>query len=58
VVVVFVSIIIYNENEPTIEYFFLDEHLSKVTIKSPWFTYIDNFLAACKLPLDLNPKEQ
>jgi hypothetical protein len=56
VVVDFLSKIKSNENEPIVEYFFLDKHLFAVSTNSPWFTYISKLLATSKLLHYLTPK--
>jgi hypothetical protein len=58
VVVDFLSRLTYNENEPPIEDFFLDEHLFLVSTNSPWFIDIANYLFAGRLPHHLSTKEQ
>jgi len=36
---------------------FLDEHLFTVTIKTPWYANVTNYLAVGKLPKHLTPNE-
>jgi hypothetical protein len=54
----FLSILTSNENEPSIEYSFPNEHLFAVSTKSPWFTDIANYLVLGRIPHPLSPKER
>ena len=50
---------ISNENKDVlVEDKFPDEYLFVVSIKSPWFANIANYLATEKLPLYLSPREK
>ena len=37
---------------------FLDEHLFAISVHTPWFTYIANYLATWKIPNHLSPHEK
>ena len=56
VVIDFLSRITSNDNEPLVEEYFPDEHVSVVSTNSPWFAYIANFFVAEKLRHYLTPK--
>jgi hypothetical protein len=57
VVVDFLSRLTSNENESTLEDYFLDENLFLVSTNSPWFVDIANYLVSGRLPHHLSPKE-
>ena len=42
----------------TVEDQFLDEHLFIVTIKTPWYADVANYLLVGKLPKHLTPNER
>lgn len=42
----------------TFEYHFPYEHLFVVTVKTPWYADIENYLAIGKLPKHLTPNER
>ena len=44
-------------NATSVEDQFLDEHLLVVTIKTPWYADVANYLAVGKLPKHLTPNE-
>jgi len=37
---------------------FLDEHLFAVTVKTPWYANVVNYLAAGRFPAHLSPRER
>ena len=42
----------------TVEDQFPDEHLFTVTVKTPWYADVSNYLAVGKLPKHLTPNER
>jgi len=54
----FLSRIRNHNNDVPIEDNFLDEYIFMVSINSPWFADIANYLATGKLPLYLSPREK
>jgi hypothetical protein len=48
-----------NEGETIpVEDIFPDEHLFSLSTNTPWFADVANYLAACRLPQHLSPKER
>jgi hypothetical protein len=54
----YLSCIPKTNNYLTVEDQFLDEHLFTVTIKTPWYTDVTNYLAVGKLPAHLSSRER
>jgi hypothetical protein len=54
----FLSRITKTYNSLVVEDQFPDEHLFTVTIKTPWYANVVNYLAVQKLPAHLSPRER
>ena len=54
----FLSRIKHNDDTKPVDDTFLDEHLFVVSIQTPWFANISNYLATGKLPNRLSPPEK
>jgi hypothetical protein len=54
----FLSRIPKTNDSMTVEDQFPDEHLFVVTIKTPWYADVANYLAVGKLPAHLSPRER
>ena len=54
----FLCCIQHDDGAKPVDDTFLDEHLFFVSIQTPWFAYIANYLATGKLPNHLSPHEK
>ena len=57
-VVDFLSRMPKTDDLAAVEVQFLDEHLFVVTVKTPWYANVANYLAVGKLPKHLTPNER
>jgi hypothetical protein len=57
-VIDFLSHIPKTDDSLTVEDQFPDEHLFSITTKPPWYTDVENYLAAGKLPAHLSSRER
>ena len=54
----FLSRIQHEDDTKPVDDTFPDEHLFAVSIQTPWFTHIANYLATGKIPNHLSPHEK
>ena len=54
----FISHIQHEDDTKPVNEVFLDEHLFDVSVQTPWFADISNYLATGKIPNHLSPHEK